>query len=141
MLDQFLDPLVGLSIVISQFARVSPEQELRIVEALQGNGQIVILVDDNYSTILLAAGEGRQIFADIRKIVRSLLASNAGGMLVMFVGVLTAGALGLADATGAGSGSGGGVDGAAAGDPDPVADELSLRTPTTDRQSADRSVG
>ena len=141
MLDQFLDPLVGLSIVISQFARMSPEQELRIVEALQGSGQIVILVDDNYSTILLAAGEGRQIFADIRKIVRSLLASNAGGMLVMFVGVLTAGALGLADATGAGSGSGGGVDGAAAGDPDPVADELSLRTPTTDRQSADRSVG
>ena len=140
MLDQFLDPLVGLSIVISQFARMSPEQELRIVEALQGSGQIVILVDDNYSTILLAAGEGRQIFADIRKIVRSLLASNAGGMLVMFVGVLTAGALGLADATGAGSGSGG-LDGAAAGHPDPVADQLSPRTPTTDRQSADRSVG
>ena len=137
MLDQFLDPLVGLLLVTSQFVRVSPEQELRIVEALQGSGQIMILVDDN---ILLAAREGRQIFADIRKIVRSLLASNAGGMLVMFVGVLTAGALGLADATGAGSGSGG-VDGAAAGDPDPVADELSLRTPTTDRQSADRSVG
>lgn len=140
MLDQFLDPLVGLSIVTSQFVRVSPEQELRIVEALPGSGQIVILVDDNYSTILLAAREGRQIFADIRKIVRSLLASNAGGMLVMFVGVLTAGALGLADATGVGSGSGG-FDGAAAGDPDPVADELSPRTPTTDRQSADRSVG
>ena len=105
MLDQFLDPLVGLLLVTSQFVRVSPEQELRIVEALQGSGQIMILVDDN---ILLAAREGRQIFADIRKIVRSLLASNAGGMLVMFVGVLTAGALGLADATGAGSGSGGG---------------------------------
>lgn len=137
MLDQFLDPLVGLLLVTSQFVRVSPEQELRIVEALQGSGQIMILVDDN---ILLAAREGRQIFADIRKIVRSLLASNAGGMLVMFVGVLTAGALGLADATGAGSGSGG-LDGAAAGHPDPVADQLSPRTPTTDRQSADRSVG
>ena len=107
MLDQFLDPLVGLLLVTSQFVRVSPEQELRIVEALQGSGQIMILVDDNYATILLAAREGRQIFADIRKIVRSLLASNAGGMLVMFVGVLTAGALGLADATGVGSGSGG----------------------------------
>ena len=137
MLDQFLDPLVGLLLVTSQFVRVSPEQELRIVEALQGSGQIMILVDDN---ILLAAREGRQIFADIRKIVRSLLASNAGGVLVMFVGVLTAGALGLADATGAGSGSGG-LDGAAAGHPDPVADQLSPRTPTTDRQSADRSVG
>lgn len=47
MLDQFLDPLVGLLLVTSQFVRVSPEQELRIVEALQGSGQIMILVDDN----------------------------------------------------------------------------------------------
>lgn len=93
MLDQFLDPLVGLLLVTSRFVRVSPEQELRIVEALQGSGQIVILVDDNYATILLAVREGRQIFADIRKFVRSLLAS------------------------------------------------LSPRTPTTDRQSADRPVG
>ena len=47
VLDQFLDPLVGLLLVTSQFVRVSPEQELRIVEALQGSGQIMILVDDN----------------------------------------------------------------------------------------------
>ena len=55
----------------------------------------MILADDNFATILRAVREGREIFADIRKVLRYLLASNGGEVLVMFVGVLAAGALGL----------------------------------------------
>jgi len=131
--DQFADAIRQRSI----FARVSPEQKLRIVEALQHDDRIVamtgdgvndapalrqaeigvamgingtevskeasdmILADDNFATILSAVREGREIFSDIRKFLRYLLASNAGEVLVMFVGVLAAGAIGLADATGA----------------------------------------
>lgn len=55
----------------------------------------MILADDNFATILRAVREGREIFADVRKVLRYLLASNGGEVLVMFVGVLAAGALGL----------------------------------------------
>ncbi len=57
----------------------------------------MILADDNFATILRAVREGREIFADIGKFLRYLLASNTGEVLVMFVGVLGAGLLGLAD--------------------------------------------
>ena len=131
--DHFADTIRRHSI----FARVSPEQKLRIVEALQHDDRIVamtgdgvndapalrqaeigvamgingtevskeaadmILADDNFATILSAVREGREIFSDIRKFLRYLLASNAGEVLVMFVGVLAAALIGLADATGA----------------------------------------
>ena len=136
--DEFAATVTTRSI----FARVSPEQKLRIVEALQADDRIVamtgdgvndapalrqaeigvamgingtevskeaadmILADDNFATILSAVREGREIFSDIRKFLRYLLASNAGEVLVMFVGVLAAGALGLAEAIDAGTGAG-----------------------------------
>jgi magnesium-transporting ATPase (P-type) len=55
----------------------------------------MILVDDNFATILTAVREGREILADIRKVLRYLLASNTGELLVVFLGVLGAGVLGL----------------------------------------------
>ncbi|RLE26157.1 MAG: cation-translocating P-type ATPase, partial [Actinobacteria bacterium] len=129
--DQFAQTVRDHSV----FARVSPEQKLRIVETLQADGEIVamtgdgvndapalrqaeigvamgitgtevskeaadvILADDNFATILRAVREGREIFADIQKFLRYLLASNTGEVLVMFVGVLAAGALGLTGST------------------------------------------
>jgi magnesium-transporting ATPase (P-type) len=55
----------------------------------------MILLDDDFRTIVSAIREGRNIFADIRKFLRYLLGSNLGEVLVMVIGVLAAAPLGL----------------------------------------------
>jgi magnesium-transporting ATPase (P-type) len=112
------------------FARVSPEDKLRLVEALQGNGEVVamtgdgvndapalkradigvamgisgtavareasdmILVNDNFESIVAAVEEGRRVFDNLLKCVVFLLPTSIGLGLVIFISVLFFPALG-----------------------------------------------
>jgi Ca2+-transporting ATPase len=120
MTDEELTSHVGRTTI---FARIHPQDKLRIVRALQANGEIaamigdgvndapalkrsnigvvvgsatdvaketadVILLDNNFKTIIAAVEEGRVIFENIRKVVAYTLSNSFAEVLTIFVAMM-----------------------------------------------------
>jgi Ca2+-transporting ATPase len=61
----------------------------------------LVLMDDNFSTIVAAIEEGRNIYENIRKFIRFLFSTNLAEILIVVMGAFGSALLGLRDETGA----------------------------------------
>jgi Ca2+-transporting ATPase len=121
---------------VDVFARITPEDKLKIVERLKAAGEIVavtgdgvndapalkrsdvgvamgqrgsavarevadlVLVDDNFASIVAAIEEGRTIFANIEKFIRYTFSTNVALIVLMVFGAVTSYVYQLRDAEG-----------------------------------------
>ncbi|MDH5628075.1 MAG: cation-translocating P-type ATPase, partial [Candidatus Krumholzibacteria bacterium] len=60
----------------------------------------LVLMDDNFATIVAAIEEGRSIYENIRKFIRFLFSTNLSEVIVVSLGWFLAAVLGLREATG-----------------------------------------
>jgi Ca2+-transporting ATPase len=60
----------------------------------------LVLLDDNFATIVAAIEEGRNIYENIQKFIRFLFAANLALVLIVVIGALGSFLLGLRDASG-----------------------------------------
>ena len=106
------------------FARITPEQKLKVVEILKKQKEVVavtgdgvndilalkradigiamgvrgsdvardssdmVLLDDNFASIIMAVREGRKVFANLKKSIKFLLAENAAQIFIVMVALL-----------------------------------------------------
>lgn len=60
----------------------------------------LVLLDDNFATIVAAIEEGRNIYENIQKFIRFLFATNLAELLIILAGAIGAATLGLREAAG-----------------------------------------
>jgi Ca2+-transporting ATPase len=60
----------------------------------------LVLLDDNFATIVAAVEEGRSIYENIQKFIRFLLSTNLSEVLVVTIGAVAAYLIGLREADG-----------------------------------------